>query len=42
MKRKATKIIELVISDESEELTIDAISLVTSPAIEQDLSLIHI
>jgi len=36
MKRKATKIIELVISDESEELTIDAISLVTSPAIEQD------
>ena len=36
MKRKKTKIIELVISDESEELTIDAISLVTSPAIEQD------
>jgi len=36
MKRKPTKIIELVISDESEELTIDAISLVTSPAIEQD------
>ncbi len=36
MKRKATKIIELVISDESQELTIDAISLVTSPAIEQD------
>ena len=36
MKRKATKMIELVISDESEELTIDAISLVTSPAIEQD------
>ena len=36
MKRKATKIIELVISDDSEELTIDAISLVTSPAIEQD------
>ena len=36
MKRKATKIIELVIADESEELTIDAISLVTSPAIEQD------
>jgi len=31
-----TKIVELVISDESEELTIDAISLVTSPAIEQD------
>lgn len=36
MKRKPTKIIELVISDESEELTIDAISLVTSPAIQQD------
>ena len=36
MKRKATKIIELVIADESEELTIDAISLVTSPAIELD------
>ena len=33
---KSTKIVELVISDESEELTIDAISLVTSPAIEQD------
>jgi len=36
MKRKATKIVELVIADDSEELTIDAISLVTSPAIEQD------
>ena len=36
MKRKPTKIVELVISDDSEELTIDAISLVTSPAIEQD------
>ena len=36
MKRKPTKIVELVISDESQELTIDAISLVTSPAIEQD------
>ena len=36
MKRIPTKIVELVISDESEELTIDAISLVTSPAIEQD------
>lgn len=33
---KSTKIVELVISDESEELTIDAISLVTSPAIEQN------
>ena len=36
MKKKGTSIIELVISDENEELTIDAISLVTSPAIEQD------
>jgi len=36
MKRIPTKIVELVISDDSEELTIDAISLVTSPAIEQD------
>ena len=36
MKRIPTKIVELVISDESEELTIDAISLVTSPATEQD------
>jgi hypothetical protein len=33
---KNTKIVELIISDDSEELTIDAISLVTSPAIEQD------
>jgi len=31
-----TKITELVISDENEELSIDAISLVTSPAIEVD------
>lgn len=36
MKKKKTKIVELVISDDSQELTIDAISLVTSPAIEQD------
>lgn len=36
MKKKGTSIIELVISDENEELTIDAISLVTSPALEQD------
>jgi len=35
-KLKNTKIVELVVSDDSEELTIDAISLVTSPAIEQD------
>lgn len=31
-----TKIVELVIQDENQELAIDAISLVTSPAIEQD------
>ena len=33
---KTTSIVELVIADDSEELAIDAISLVTSPAIEQD------
>jgi len=33
---KITKIVELVIADDSEELAIDAISLVTNPAIEQD------
>jgi len=33
---KVTNIVELVIADDSEELAIDAISLVTSPAIEQD------
>jgi len=33
---KATRIVELVISDDSQELAIDAISLVNSPAIEQD------
>jgi len=33
---KETKIVELIIADDSEELAIDAISLVTSPAIEQD------
>ena len=31
-----TKIVELVIADDSQELAIDAISLVNSPAIEQD------
>ena len=36
MKRKKTRIVELVISEDSQELTIDAISLVTSPAIEED------
>jgi hypothetical protein len=33
----ATKIVELVISDDNQELAIDAISLVTSPAIEARL-----
>tara|TARA_R100000742_G_scaffold3746_1_gene887 strand:+ start:206 stop:934 length:729 start_codon:yes stop_codon:yes gene_type:complete len=33
---KITKIKELVIADDSQELAIDAISLVSSPAIEQD------
>jgi len=36
LKRKPFKITELVISDESSELTIDAISLVSQPAIEVD------
>ena len=34
--KKKTSIVELVISDENQELTIDAISLVTSPALETD------
>ena len=33
---KTTSIVELIIADDSQELAIDAISLVTSPAIEQD------
>jgi hypothetical protein len=33
--KKKTRIVELVISDDSQELTIDAISLVSSPAIEE-------
>ena len=33
---KTTKIVELVIADDSEELAIDAISLVHSPAIEEN------
>lgn len=33
---KTTKIVELVIEDDSEALAIDAISLVSAPAIEQD------
>tara|TARA_R110000787_G_scaffold245880_4_gene351686 strand:- start:519 stop:1229 length:711 start_codon:yes stop_codon:yes gene_type:complete len=33
---KTTKIVELIIEDDAQELAIDAISLVTSPAIEQN------
>ena len=33
---KETKIVELIIANDSQELAIDAISLVSSPAIEQD------
>ena len=33
---KTTSIVELVIADDSQELAIDAISLVSAPAIEQD------
>ena len=33
---KTTRIVELIIEEDNEELTIDAISLVNSPAIEQD------
>jgi hypothetical protein len=33
--KKKTRIVELVISDDSQELTIDAISLVSSPALEE-------
>lgn len=36
MEKNATKIVELVIDENNEELAIDAISLVTEPAIEQD------
>ena len=35
-EQKTTNIVELVISEDSEELAIDAISLVSAPAIEQD------
>ena len=31
-----TRIVELVIEDDNQELAIDAISLVSAPAIEQD------
>ena len=34
---KPTRIVELVISEENKSLAIDAISLVASPAIEQDM-----
>ncbi len=33
---KTTKIVELLVSEDNKDLTIDAISLVNSPAIEQD------
>ena len=36
MEKKPTKIVELIIDENNEELAIDAISLVTEPAIEQD------
>ena len=36
MKKKTTKITELVIDEENEALAIDAISLVSSPALEVD------
>ena len=35
-EEKTTKIVELIIEDTSKELAIDAISLVSAPAIEQD------
>jgi len=36
MKKKPTKIVELIIEDSNQELAIDAISLVSSPAIEEN------
>ena len=36
MEKKSTKIVELVIEESNEALAIDAISLVSAPAIEQD------
>ena len=33
---KPTRIVELIIADDSEELAIDAISLVSSPEIEEN------
>ena len=35
-KKKYTKIVELIIGDEALDMTIDAISLVTNPAIEEN------
>jgi hypothetical protein len=34
---KPTRIVELVIQDDNQELAIDAISLVSAPAIEENL-----
>ena len=36
MKKKPTKIVELVIEENNEMLAIDAISLVSAPAIEEN------
>ena len=36
MKKKPTRIVELIIEEGNKELAIDAISLVSAPAIEQD------
>ena len=36
MEKKTTKIVELVIDENHEEITIDAISLVTEPAIAEN------
>jgi hypothetical protein len=36
MNEKITKIVELVIAEDNQDLAIDAISLVSAPAIEQD------
>jgi hypothetical protein len=35
---KPTRIVELVIQDDNQELAIDAISLVSAPAIEEDFN----
>ena len=36
MEKNRTKIVELILDEDNLELAIDAISLVTEPAIEQD------